>query len=64
MIRGFVRANELYDVRTGARLFVCNECSVRIVEVDPKRTDLCPVCRTDGEPSTHPPISQVRGDYL
>ncbi|AXG11504.1 hypothetical protein DU484_17505 [Haloplanus rubicundus] len=40
----------------------CNDCSVRIVERDPSRTDLCPVCRTGSDPSNYPPISEVRGD--
>lgn len=48
----------------GVEKYVCDSCAVRIVEYDPPRTDLCPVCRTGGDPKNYPPISVVRGDYL
>ncbi|ACV47079.1 MULTISPECIES: hypothetical protein [Halomicrobium] len=43
--------------------YVCDDCGVTIVERDPDQTDLCPVCRTGGDPEQYPPLNQERGDY-
>ncbi|WP_435126035.1 hypothetical protein [Halobaculum sp. D14] len=43
--------------------YVCEDCGVTIVEPEPPRTDLCPVCRTGGDPTAYPPLSEIRGDF-
>ncbi|WP_435065626.1 hypothetical protein [Halobaculum sp. EA56] len=41
----------------------CTSCGVGMVEPDPPRTDLCPVCRRGDDGGDRPAIADVRGDY-